>query len=183
MEIYAELGTAIGSLLDVHRLRTRTARSTDMMQKTRFLQSHDSLVRPSELTQDDDGRWVIAFENQACWDWRVEQASDDTPVLSACADDDLAQLRVLTPSLNEFLQGFLLREAVFGSRFRASVDSFDAVANLDPIKLGCRVVNATSDFYFSALGEVLINHEAGIWWFGSNSSDPWLTLGLGPKSA
>ena len=49
---------------------------------------------------------------------------------------------------------------------------------MEPIKPGCRVVNAISDFYFSEDGQVLVNHEAGAWWFGSNSADPVLTLGL-----
>jgi len=132
----------------------------------------------SELTQDDDGRWIIAFENQASWDWRVAQSSEGSAVLSACADEGLAELVEVNPSLDEFLQAFLLREAIFGSKFRASLEAFDAVATLEPIKPGCRVVSTPSDFYFSQVGRVLIVHECGTWWLGSNWSDPLLTLGL-----
>jgi hypothetical protein len=175
-ELYRELGEAIGRPLQVNPVSKRGQRSTGFPRTTHFLHTQDALFVPKGLKQDEQGRWIIAAENQYSWDWRVASVTEDTPVLSTCADEELAELREVNASLNEFLQGFLLREAVFGSRFRWVTDSFEGT--LEPIKLGCRVVSTDSNFYFSERGRVLINHESGSWWFGSNLEDPGARLGL-----
>lgn len=177
VELYAELGGAIGRPMGGRSLTVRGTRSS-RRDNTHFLQSQDSLLPMSRLRQDEIGRWIIAVENQGSWDWRVATASGDSPVFSACADDDLAQLREVNPLLSEFLQGFLLREAIFGSTFGTVVDDFDGIAGLRPLKLECRVVSAASNFYLSADAQALVNNEAGAWWFGSNTAAPLLRLGL-----
>jgi hypothetical protein len=135
-------------------------------------------VTGSSRTPDNDGRWIIASENQYCWDWRVDAISGDPPVLSACMDDGLTELLEVTPKLSEFIQGFLLREALFGSRYKAALDSFDDVSRLEPLKLSCQVVSVPSNLYFSQEGQILVYEEVGTWWFGSNSVDPRFVLGL-----
>lgn len=110
----------------------------------------------------------FARENQDSWDWSVDR---EGAVWSACRDEEMFDLVVVNESLDRFLQGFLLREAIFGSKFLVSRDAAAFEAPNESLLMHCSISAGDSSLYL--LNEhILANREVDTWWFGSNERDP-----------
>lgn len=168
-KVHRELGGAIGRPVET-LLRTRHSRSTGPT-KRGFLQAQDALLPIGRLPRNA-GDLVFAMENQGSWDWRVKEGA----VWSACRDEDLAKPVLVNESLDVFLEGFLLREALFGSRYCVALQTF-AIGGVEPLLRDCAVAAGDSTIWLLR-DHVLVNYEVDTWWFGSNVCDPMDELRL-----